>query len=275
MRTDLLLDQADDLLLHGRAGKAATLLTPVVGQEPDNVGAWQLLARARLELGQLDQALAAARSALRVDPLGLESLYWVSAAYTALGRHDLAIAAATTACAEDPGNPRLAERRGRALLAAGRTAEAEVSLRSAVEFAHYDPGLHVAHGIALFAAGRPLSAREAYGRALLLDPTHVRARTELRRLSHAERSVVDAASLVRVTDDFAESQRIRPGGRVAAASSGALGHLAAVSLPVLLVALLCLGVAGVSGGVDVPAALTVTLLCAAAAAAIGLAVRRR
>jgi Flp pilus assembly protein TadD len=261
------LDQADDLLHHGRAGKAATLLTPVVGQEPDNVGAWQLMARARLQLGQFDQALAAARAALRVDPQGLESLYWVSAAYTALGRHDLAIAAATTACAEDPGNPRLAERRGRALLAAGRVGDAELVLRSAVEFAHYDPALHIVHGIALFAAGRPLSAREAYGRALRLDPANTRAHAELRRLTQAERSIVDAASLVRVTDDFAESLRIRAGGRRTAAQSGVLRHFAAVVLVVCAVALVVLGAVGLSRAAVVPGALIVTLLCATVSAA--------
>jgi Flp pilus assembly protein TadD len=274
VRTDLVLDQADDLLHHGRAGRAATLLTPVVGREPDNVGAWQLMTRARLQLGQLDQALVAARSALRADPRAAESLYWVSAAYTALGRHDLAIAAASTACAEDPGNPRLAERRGRALLAAGRTGDAELILRTAVEFAHYDAALHVAHGIALFAVGRPLSAREAYGRALRLEPGNARARTELRRLTRAERSIVDAGSLVRVTDDFAESLRIRAGGRRTPVQAGILRHFAAVVLVVCLAALIVLGVVGLTGGAEVPAALTGALLCACAGAAAPLLLRR-
>src|ERR1700761_9608687 len=94
VRTDHLLDQAGDLLHRGRAGKAATLLTPVVGEEPGNVGAWQLLARAHLDLGEAAAALDAARAALRLDPAGLESLYLVSAAYSAAGRHELAIAAA-------------------------------------------------------------------------------------------------------------------------------------------------------------------------------------
>jgi len=267
VHTDLVLDQADDLLHRGRAGRAATLLAPVVGRQPDNVGAWLLMTRARLQLGQPDQALVAARAALRADPRGCEPLYWVSAAYTALGRHDLAIAAATAAWDEDPGNPRLAERRGRALLAAGRTAEAELILRTAVEFAHYDPALHVLHGVALFAAGRPLSAREAYGRALRIDPAHGRAAAELRRLTRADRSIVDAASLVRVCDDFAESLRVRAGGGRPAAPTGVLRHVAGVVLPVCLLALLVLGVARLAGAAEVPEALTGTLLCSAAWAA--------
>ncbi|MET0415918.1 MAG: tetratricopeptide repeat protein, partial [Actinoplanes sp.] len=135
MRNDLLLDRAGDLLHSGQAGRAANLLTPVVGEEPDNVDAWLLLARARLELGLGEQSLDAARAALRLEPNGAEALYWVSAAYTVLGRHDLAVTAAHAACAEEPGHPRLAERHGRALLAAGRTAEAEASLSAATEIA--------------------------------------------------------------------------------------------------------------------------------------------
>jgi Flp pilus assembly protein TadD len=265
--TDHLLDQAGDLLLHGRAGKAAHLLTPVVGEEPGNVGAWQLLARARLDLGDPGAALDAARSALRLDPAGLESIYLVSAAYTATGRHDLAIAAARTGCADDPGNPRLAERLGRALLAAGRVGEAEHSLRAVAEFAYYDADLQVAHGVALFAAGRPLSAREAYGRALRLEPSHVRARVELRRLTAAEDGIVDAESLVRVSDAYAESLRVPPGGRARVDGRAAVAHLAAVVLAVCLLAMVALGVVDLVSSVVVPVMLSLTLLTVAVGSA--------
>jgi Flp pilus assembly protein TadD len=276
VRTELLLGQADDLLHSGRAGKAATLLAPIVGEEPGNVDAWLLLARAHLALRRPQAALDAARSALRLEPRGLEALYWVSASYTALGRHELAITAATTACHEDPGNPRLAERHGRALLAAGRVAEAERVLAAGAEFAHYDADLHVAHGVALFAAGRPLSAREAYGRALALDPAHDRAQREIRRLAAAEPRIVDAASLVRVTDDFAESLRIPAGGaRPAPDGRGALAHVLSVTFAVLLAALLVVGVLDRLTPVDVPWSMTLALVCAAGSAACATAVARR
>jgi Flp pilus assembly protein TadD len=268
VHTDALLDRAGDLLRSGRAGQAATLLAPVVGEEPDNAGAWLLLARARFVLGRPQQALDAARTALRLEPGGGEALYWVSAAYTALGRHDLALAAATTACAEEPGHPRLAERRGRALLAAGRTAEAAHFLGTATEFAHYDADLHVAHGTALFAAGRPLTAREAYSRALHLDPANERARTELRRLTAAERRIVDADSLLRVTDEYAESLRVPPGGRSpSGARRGVAAHVSAVAFAVCLLALLALAVLAGATDVAVPPALLVGLVCAAVSAA--------
>lgn len=268
MRIDLLLDRAGDLLHSGRAGQAATLLTPVVGEEPDNVDAWLLLARARLELGLGEQSLDAARAALRLEPNGVEALYWVSAAYTVLGRHDLAVTAASAACAEEPGHPRLAERYGRALLAAGRTAEAEASLSAAAEIAHYDADLAVAHGAALFATARPLSAREAYGRALHLDPANPRAMTELRRLAAAEARITDAASLVHVADEFAESLRIPAGGRPAhRPNRGVAAHVFAVIFAVCLAALLSLGVLVRTAGADVPAPLLITLICAAGSAA--------
>jgi tetratricopeptide (TPR) repeat protein len=185
-----------------------------------------------------------------------------------LGRHDLALAAATTACAEEPGHPRLAERRGRALLAAGRSAEAAQFLGAATEFAHYDADLQVAHGTALFAAGRPLSAREAYGRALRLDAGHQRAHAELRRLTAAERHIVGADSLIRVTDDFAESLRIPAGGRsVSGAGRGVAAHVSAVAFAVCLAALLALAALAGATDVAVPAALLVGLVCAAVPAA--------
>lgn len=277
MHTELLLDQAGDLLDGGRAGQAADLLAPVVGQEPGNVEAWLLLARAHLELRQPAAALGAARQALRLEPAGPETLYWVSASYTASGRHDLAITAAATGCAEDPGNPRLIERHGRALLAAGRVAEAGPVLSAGAEIAWYDADLHVAHGVALFAAGRPLSAREAHGRALAVDPEHARARVELRRIAAAEQRIVDAASLVRVTDEFAESLRVPAGGIVAgpAPATGVLAHVSAVVLAVCLVALLVLGVVERLTPVDVPASLTLAVLSAAASAGLAALLARR
>jgi Flp pilus assembly protein TadD len=275
VRTDHLLDQAGDLLLSGRAGKAAHLLTPVVGEEPGNIGAWQLLARARLDLGDPSAALDAARSALRLDPGGLESVYLVSAAYSAAGRHELAIAAAQTGCADDPGNPRLAERLGRALLAAGRVGDAETTLHAAAEFAHYDADLQVAHGVALFAAGRLLSAREAYGRALRLDPAHPRARLELRRLTTAEHAIIDAASLVRISDAYAESLRIPPGGHTRVDHRAVAAHLSGVVLTVCLVALLALGLVEVLTATEVPAPLSLSLLTlAVGAAGVSLLTRR-
>jgi Flp pilus assembly protein TadD len=276
VRTDVVLDRAVDLLRAGRPGRAATLLVPVVDEEPDNAGAWLLLARAHFVLGRLEPALDAARTALRLEPGGLEALYWVSAAYTALGRHDLALVAATTACEEEPGHPRLAERRGRALLAAGRAAEAAQFLAAATEIAAYDADLHVAHGTALFAAGRPLSAREAYGRALRLDTGHERAQAELRRLTAAERRIIDADSLLRVTDDFAESLRVPAGGRPPRPDArGALAHVSAVTFAVCLLALLTLAILARFTAIAVPPALLAGLVCAAAAAAGATTLTRR
>ncbi|MEU4238251.1 tetratricopeptide repeat protein [Actinoplanes sp. NPDC026619] len=277
MHTELLLDQAGDLLNGGRAGQAATLLAPVVGEEPGNTEAWLLLARAHLELRQPAAALDAARHALQLEPNGIEALYWVSAAYTASGRHEMAVTAAVAGCAEDPGNPRLIERHGRALLAAGRVSEAERVLIAGAEFAHYDADLHVALGVALFAAGRPLSAREAHGRALTLEPAHARAEGELRRITAAEQKIVDAESLIRVTDEFAESLRIPAGGIGAAPApaTGVLAHLSTVVFAVCLVALMVLGLLDRMTSFAAPWTLTLALLCAAGSAACVILLARR
>ncbi|MBL7257549.1 tetratricopeptide repeat protein [Paractinoplanes lichenicola] len=269
MQSENLLDRAGDLLSSGQAGQAATLLGPVVGADPGNGVAWLLMARARMALGAHAEALEAARTALTLQPRGIEELFWVSAAYTALGRHDLAITAAAAASDEDPGNPRLAERHGRALLAAGRTAEASLVLEAAAEIAHYDADVQVAFGMALFAAGRPLSAREAYSRALRLEAGHPRALAELRRLSAAEEHIRDADSLVRVADEFAESLRVPAGGvrRGSDSPSSALGHVARVAFGVCLAVLLVLAVLIRVVGVDVPMALLVGTFCGTGATA--------
>jgi tetratricopeptide (TPR) repeat protein len=276
VRTDLLLGQADDLLHRGQADQAVTLLAPFVGEEPGNVDAWLLLTRAQLELRRPAVALDCAQAALRLDPRGLEPLYWVSAAYTAAGRHDLAIAAASRACVEDPGNPRLIERHGRALLAAGRLTKAERVLAAGVEFAHYDPGLQVAYGMALLAGGRPLSAREAYGRAVAIDPGHRGAKTQLDLLADAERRIVDAETLIEVTDEFAESLRVPAGGRRTAPDGrGALADVAAVALAVFLAAALGLAVLDRLVPVAVPIGLTVAVLGGAGGAALVATLLRR
>lgn len=275
VQTDI-LDRAGDLLEHGRAGQAATLLTPVVGADPLNVGAWLLLTRAHLALGRPDAALDAARAALRLESGDVEVLFWVSAAYTAMGRHELAITAAEHACAGEPGHPRLLERHGRALLAAGRVAEAGRVLDAAAEIAFYDADLHVAHGAAMFAAARPVGAREAYGKALALDPGHQRARTELGRLAAAERTIVDAGTLVEVADAYAESLRIPAGGRRRTGNGREIvAHVSAGVFAVCLIAVLGLGVLARFTDVSLPWQLPVTLLCTAVSAACLTTLARR
>ncbi|XVU20732.1 tetratricopeptide repeat protein [Actinoplanes sp. CA-054009] len=276
MRSELVLDRAGDLLGSGRAGQAASLLAPVVGAEPENAGAWLLLARAHLALGRPADALEAARAALGLRPGAADALYWVSASYTALGRHELAVTAAAAACDEDPGNPRLAERHGRALLAAGRIAEAELVLAAYAEFAHYDAELQVAYGMALFAAGRPLSAREAYGRALNLDPGNAVALAELRRLTAAERRITDADSLVRVCDEFAEVLRVPAGGRPQPGPArDVLSHVAAVTFGVSLATMVVLAVLIRLAGAEVPMPLLIAVFAIAGSAACLTAVTRR
>jgi Flp pilus assembly protein TadD len=276
VQTDI-LDHAGELLERGRAGHAATLLAPVVGRDPLNVGAWLLLTRAHLALGRVDDALEAARVALRLEPSDVETLFWVSAAYSANGRHELAITAAEHACGAEPGHPRLLERHGRALLAAGRVADAGRVLQAGAEIAFYDADLHVAHGAALFAAARPAGAREAYGRALEIDPGHERARAELGRLSAAERGIVDAATLVSVADAYAESLRVPAGGVRRRTGNGReiLAHVSAVVFGVSLVAVLGLAVLLRVTDLVVPWQLLVTLMCVAASAACVTTLVRR
>jgi tetratricopeptide (TPR) repeat protein len=277
VRTEPLLSQADDLLARGRAENAANLLAPIVGRQPENVDAWHRMARAHLAMGDLEAGLRAARAAWHFDPHGPETLFWLSTAATELGRHREAVDAALAACREDPGNPRLHHRLAGAQLAAGRVGDALDGLRIAIELAGYDADLHVTFGRALFAAGRPLSARESIGRALLLEPGHAGAHRTLALFEIAMEAVVDASSLAQAADEFAQSLRVGPQGRVderAILARDAVGYCARVSLTWCLIALFVLGVLSATSLVAVPAGLYVVVLCLGAVAACGAVVFR-
>jgi predicted Zn-dependent protease len=277
VRTEPLLSQADDLLARGRAENAAHLLAPIVGRQPENVDAWHRMARAHLAMGDLDAALRAAKAAWHFDPNGPETLYWVSRAATELGRHREAIDAALDGCREDPGNPILHNRLAEAQLAAGRVGDALDGLKIAVELAGYDAGLHVTHGRALFAAGRPLSARESLGRALALEPGHAGAHRTLALFEIAMESVVDASSLAQAADEFAQSLRVGPAGRVderAILARDAMGYAARVTLTWCLIFLIALGVLGATSLVSVPAGLYLAILCLGSVAGCGAFVFR-
>ncbi|MBO3742223.1 tetratricopeptide repeat protein [Actinoplanes flavus] len=277
MRTEPHLAEADALLARGRAHHAERLLAPIVEREPGNAGAWHRLTRARLDLGDNDGALRAARAAWRLDPHGAESLFWLSAVRSRAGDHAEAIAAAAAACREDPGNPRLHTRLARARLAAGLFVDAAEGLHGVAELAGYDADLQVTYGQALFAVGRPLSAREAIGRALAIDSGHAGAREALKAFAKAMRTAVDAPSLARAADQFGESLRMHPGrpaARRRGAGRDALAHVARVSLVWLLVALAAAGAVQVAGLLTVPFSLYLTLICAAGVAGCVSAVAR-
>ncbi|HWS38317.1 MAG TPA: tetratricopeptide repeat protein [Actinoplanes sp.] len=269
MQTELLLAEADALLARGRAHNAARLLAPVVGREPENVGGWQRMARARLDLGDPAEALLAAQAAWHLDPYGTESLHWLSAAHSHLGDHAEAIAAAVAACREDPGNPRLHNRLAQAQLAAGLPTDAAEGLRCVAGLADYDADLMVTYGMALFAVGRPLSAREAVGRALAIDFTHAGARAALQAFEKAMSTAVDAASLSLAADEYAESLRIHPGRpprREPGGARSAAAHVARVAVLWFLAVLIVAGLLDSAGLLTVPSSLYLALLCAAGAA---------
>ncbi|BBH69003.1 hypothetical protein ACTI_56880 [Actinoplanes sp. OR16] len=257
-----ILDEADDLLARGRAGDVVDLLAAHVGRAPQDVPAWHRMARARLELGDARGAMHAAWAAWQQDPDGAESLFWISEACTASGDHAEAIETAANACRQDPGNPRYGNRLGEAQLADGRVGDAVAGLQIAVEMAGYDADLQVTYALALFAAGRPLTAREAAGRALAIDPGHEKARKAIARFETAMRGVTDAPSLAVAADEFAESLRtnkVHNGAKV----RDAFAYTMRVSFVWFFSAFLGVGALDIMGLVTVPDGIYVTLLCAA------------
>jgi len=120
----------------------------------------------------------------------------------------------TTGCAEDPGNPRLAERLGRALLAAGRAGEARQP--AGVGGVRLLRRRSAGRATVSRSSRRPADQRPGSLRPGAATPAGARtAQQEIRRLTAAELTIVDAASLVRVCDAYAESLRVPPGGHPA------------------------------------------------------------
>lgn len=116
-----------------------------------------------------DMALKVSQSVLAADPKNVQALYHEAQAYYALGRCEDAIAAYRVALGIDPKSSEAETGIGRCLLK-HNAAEAELAFNAAVQD---DPGNAAAQndlGIALDLQGKYGAATKPYEQALLLDP---------------------------------------------------------------------------------------------------------
>ncbi|TDP97870.1 tetratricopeptide repeat protein [Labedaea rhizosphaerae] len=175
------LRRAAELTAAGQPLAAVAVLRPVLAENPDNSEAWCRLSAACLDAGHADESLDAAKRAIT---LGERS--WghrlASLALIELGRREEAVISAREAVRRDPEEWRshvaLAEaldgmNPAEAVQAARRGAELSNGVARPYEVLG-DVALH-AHDVA--------AAREAYRRALVIDPTSDHARTSLRGLA--------------------------------------------------------------------------------------------
>ncbi|GAA2596818.1 hypothetical protein GCM10010435_90030 [Winogradskya consettensis] len=159
---------------------AAQHLEPILAADPVSGPGWILMARIRLALDQVPQALEAAERAVAVAPEDPRPLATASRALTLLGRHEEAVTMAYRAVIVEPKNPLWHDRVAWALLAADRQyADAEQAARTAVGLDPHEAHYYFTHGVTLDALGHSDQARQAFLISLKMEPENPVARHRL------------------------------------------------------------------------------------------------
>lgn len=175
--------RAEALIELRRFDEAMAVLARAVSIDADAPRGWCLMAQTQLGLGDPEAALQSAGRAVALAP----DLEWVhrlaSLAFSRLGRHDEAVAAAREAVRLDPGSWRGLARLAQALIpATPDRREARMTAERARDLAPLVPDTHIAVGFVEAAAGNRKVALAAYHKALEIDPDNTVAHNEIARL---------------------------------------------------------------------------------------------
>jgi tetratricopeptide (TPR) repeat protein len=200
--------RAEALIELRRFDEAVAVLTRAIGIDHNGPRGWCLLAQAQLGLGDHGAALQSTGQAAALAP----DLEWThrlaSLALSRLGRHADAVAAAREAVRLDPMSWRGLTRLAQALIpATPDRSEALMTAHRALELAPLVPDTHIALGFVEAAAGHRQAALAAYHKALEIDPDNTVAHNEVARL-HLRGGT--AASLARAATGFATAVRSDP-----------------------------------------------------------------
>lgn len=175
------LRRAAELTAAGQPLAAVAVLRPVLVDHPELPEAWCRLSAACLDAGLADESLEAAKRAIT---LGERS--WghrlASLALTELGRSDEAVVSAREAVRRDPDDWRNHITLAEALDGVDH-AEAMSSARRGAELSTAEARPYEVLGDVALHAHDVATAREAYRRALEIDPTSDHARVSLRGLA--------------------------------------------------------------------------------------------
>jgi tetratricopeptide (TPR) repeat protein len=182
--TELAIAQAATLFEQLEHRRAVAMLKPVLAESPDAVEGWILLARLRLALDDVEDALDAADQAVRLNPGDPRSLALSSRALTVLGRHEEAVTMAYRAVIADPRDALWHDRVAWALLAADRQlSDAEQSARTAIGLDPTEAHYYYTHGVTLDALGHVDQARQALLTSLRMEPENPAAQRRLAQLN--------------------------------------------------------------------------------------------
>ena len=238
------LNKASDAVLTRHFDEALPVLREVLGKDPRNAYAHQLLgnvclarnetARALeeyralatlvptnayahhwiavcyLRLGRVDAALRESEAALALDPNYCDARILRGSVFEARGAYDAAIAELRAAVGTDPAKPRIRLDLAKVLVEAGRGAEARAEYDTVLrQQGEYAPALADLGALDL-KEGRLEEAASALGRALAIEPAEAGTRLNLAAVYERQgRTREAAAEYGRVRDDPAAPADLR------------------------------------------------------------------
>jgi tetratricopeptide (TPR) repeat protein len=237
------LQRAGALLDLGRHEEASRLIAGVIGRQPDDPRAWRAMARARLVGGDVTGALAAARSAIGLDPTHASAYVVAAACLTQLGEAKQAVPMAREAVRLAPDSWGAHATLGAALAHPAsrlgrrrRHREAATAGARAVTLAPHSSDAQAAWGSVAMAVGKRREAQAAFNQALWLDPQNSVAHNELARLTWAGRRF-SPQRLAAAAGGFSTAVRADPAAQASQANVKAVMH-SAISITAYLVFLI-------------------------------------
>jgi tetratricopeptide (TPR) repeat protein len=159
-----------DALVAGEPGRAAELLRQAAVEGPADAAVLANLGTALQQLGQLDEAIASYRHALRLEPSSADIRYNLGAAERAAGNPAAAVHAYRGAIELRSDFVEAHNNLGLALLDWGQPGAAVVALAEACALSPRSAAIHANLGNALRADERLSEAMASYRRAVALDP---------------------------------------------------------------------------------------------------------
>lgn len=151
-------------------------LSTAVRLSPGSAAAVLNLGIVQLQLKKFPEATASFQKAAELAPKSAQARVYLGQAYAVQERYKEAEAAYREGLAIDPANPGLLKGLGFILVSTERFAEAEATLTKATEVNPNDAGAWVLLGQSRAYQGKSASARDAYLRALAIDPDNKQAK---------------------------------------------------------------------------------------------------
>lgn len=168
----------------GRPEEALACFLQLASQDPGSLAAFNALGNVHLHLGQMAEAEAAYRQALRLQPECAEVHYNLAGILKSQDRFDEAEAHGLQALRAKPGWGDAHNQLGLILLARRRWPEAEACFRRALELGTSPAEAWNNLGVALLEQSRLDEAAQAYHQATLASPSHLDAWINLGSVLH-------------------------------------------------------------------------------------------